>query len=378
MQEKFKAPASVLGIARNKVRRPTAIVIINTTASTRTRKTVGLAWLYTILFFIAINMLVFIGEMNADWLAYEYLFNSGGGWLSDQGRDHGFLFLNEAAKSYISYEAFRIIFGLYFLAFVTWFTRRWRPHLANDTYLWAYAGLLPLLIPKFTVQIREGLADTLILVAFTFLFERERNYCGIKALWPTILLLIAAATIHSGTLIFSGGLVIAYATYTLTKRFSQRYEALFPVLITVISAFLFLYFADWDSLLRTAAENVLGDLPEEQADTEFAKAAYWTVKCLAVLFLAWNVHITQFKQRIFSIFIRYAVYAILPALQLIVVYLIFSGYPKFIDSAAVRAYHTVFYVVFALASLTTKAKPTTALIALFLLVDEYRAMIALL
>lgn len=332
-------------------------------------------WAVAVLGFIAINMLYFVGDLNADWASYEYLFDVDGGWLSDQGRDKGFLGLMAAAKAISDYEHFRLAIGIYFFVFAVLFFRRWRRHLTNETYFWAFVGLLPLLVPKFTVIMREGLAVTLVLVSFTILFEREKLYRGVKALWPSCVLLAVAASIHSGTIVFLAALTIPAMVGHLTMASTPNRAVRNAAVLTVVGISTFLYFADWDRLLRLAAESLLGDLPTEESDIDSSKSLYWAVKCLTVAYLAWKIRATEYRQPAFSMFMRYTAYAVIPALQIIVIYLVFAGYPKFIDASAIRAYHTVFYSVFSLAALTTRATPLTAIIATALLVDEYRVMI---
>lgn len=338
------------------------------------RRKQSTGWILALLAFVALNLLYFVGEVNSDWAAYEYLYESGGGWLSDRGRDVGFLRLVEVVKVFGTYELFRFLIAAYFFAFAVWLFKRWRYYHTNKTYLWAFAGLLPLLIPKFTVQIREGLADTLMLVAFTLLFERERRYGGVKALWPTVLILTFAANIHSGTIIFLAALLIPYCVYSLTKFFDTRNVVRNAVVLTVAAICIFLYVADFDTFLRVAAEEVLGTLTEKEVETGVFKQIYWAAKFLSVGYLAWQIKGAQYRQPAFSMFMRYTAYAVIPALQIAVLYLIFAGYPEFIASVAIRAYHTVFYAVFALASLTTRATPLNAAVAAALLLDEYRVM----
>ena len=345
-----------------------------TPARLRRRKNRHSAWAVALLGFIAINLLYFVGELNADWAAYEYLFNVGGGWLSDQGRDKSFLGLMAAAKALGDYEHVRLVIAIYFCAFAVLFFRHWRRHLTNKTYLWAFVGLLPMLVPKFTVVVREGLAATLVLVAFTVLFEREVRYRGFKALWPSCVLLAAAASIHSGTIVFLVALLVPVVVSHLTMASTPNRAVRNATVLTVVGISIFLYFADWDQLLRIAAESLLGDMPAEESDIDTSKSLYWGVKCLTVAYLAWKIRATEYRQPAFSMFMRYAAYAIIPALQAVVIYLVFAGYPKFIDAAAIRAYHALFYSVFALAALTTRATPLTAIISTVLLIDEYRVM----
>lgn len=345
-------------------------------ASTKARlyKTRHSGWTLAVLVFIAINLLYFVGEINADWAAYEYLFDAGGGWLSDQGRDKGFLGLMAAAKMIGNYEGFRFAIGIYFFSFAVLFFKHWRNHLTNKTYLWAFVGVLPMLVPKFTVVVREGLAATIVLLAFTILYEREKRYRRIAALWLPCVLLAVAASIHSGTIIFLVTLIVPTLVGHLTMTSSPTRAVRNAALLTLVGISVFLYIADWELLLRIVAENLLGDMPTDESNIDTSKSLYWLVKCFIVTYLAWKIHATEYRKPAFAMFMRYAAYVIIPALQVIVIYLVFAGYPKFIDAAAIRAYHAVFYCVFALVALTSKATPLTAMIAAVLLIDEYRVM----
>jgi hypothetical protein len=331
-------------------------------------------WIAVILLFVALNIIYFTDDLNPDWKSYLRLFEEDGAWLADRGRDPGFVFLIDILKSVGNYEQARILFGTYFLIFTAWFLCRWKQHLGNNTVLWSFAGLLPLLIPKYTVQIREGLAQTLVLLAFTLLYERERRLKLMRATWPAFLLLGLAGTIHGSTLLFFLATLIPFSVHYVFRFLSNQITLRISATLSAIGIAIASFTVNWDEIALDAASAFLGDLSNLEAETNSFKVIYWGGKCLLVFYLMGQVNKIAPQLVVFGNFMRYTTYVIIPALQLIVLYLVFSGYPGFISSAAIRAYHTAFYVVFALVSLTTRTTPVNFFIATALLLDEYRVM----
>jgi hypothetical protein len=336
-------------------------------------------WALALLGFIAINLLFFVGgDRNADWDAYEYLFNSGGGWLSDAGHDVGFIVFMKTIGYIGGYGSFRLVVGVYFLGFTIWIYKKWWPLLAASTHLWAFIGLLPLLIPRFTVQIREGVADTFVLAAFTVLYKREQRFSGLKALWPTVALLILAATIHSGAAIFLGALLTPYLVYRLTRRLGVRRFVAISVGLTVSFICFYIYLQGFDSIIGAIPKD-MGDLDaggDEAGSFNDPKVWYrWSRFIIVMVVILW-VSKATYRQPAFSMFMRYMALAVLPISQAAILYLGYAGYPLAAISILSRFASTCFCVIFALTSLTTRATPINGLIVFIFLLDEYRVMTA--
>ena len=142
--------------------------------------------------------------LNPDWLAYLSIFGDEGAWLSEQGRDPLFLFLVDLARNALgpdSYEDFRAITGLYLGAFTALlaFGRVLRPR-AGEVSSWALiAVILGFALTRFTIQIREGIAATLILWALASMISSSTRAKGSRLAW---ILLLAAALIHVGTAVY--------------------------------------------------------------------------------------------------------------------------------------------------------------------------------
>lgn len=331
-------------------------------------------WTLLFLAFTLGNLLHFIGEANPDWYSYQTLFEEQGAWLAERGRDPTFLGLMEFFALIGSYEAFRLWVGLYFLIFTFWILNRWARHVPELSVFATFLSLAPLLMPKFTVQIREGLAQTVVLAALTLLFEQHRR--GPRAGLPLmpLLLLAVASTIHAATAVLVAAVLIPLAALRLGGAAGARLVLPIAVAMTLLAAAAGLYVIGVGDLLRDAASRLLGELQQEEARIDSAKAAYWSAKVIALGYLAVRVRRCDLGQTAFGLFTRYATYALAPTFLLLAVYLIFTGYPAFIASAAIRAYHTVFYVVFALHCLVSRPRAGTAAVAGLLLLDEYRVM----
>ena len=93
---------------------------------------------------------------------------------ADQGRDPLFLLLMGSMSALLGpdgYESFRIVLAAYFAVFTYWLLRGRHVPADGRRHRWPLLllGLLPFVAPRFTIQIREGLALTLVLVGLVLL-----------------------------------------------------------------------------------------------------------------------------------------------------------------------------------------------------------------
>jgi hypothetical protein len=331
--------------------------------------------------FIITCLLHFVGRENADWEAYENIFKTGGAWLFYQQRDPAFLGLISFFKSYIcsDYNDFRFAVGSYFFIFTCWVAIRWRKSTRFDNYIFSYAGVLPLFFPKFTVQIREGLAQTLVFAAFTILIHREFRYLRMKALRPVAPLLIAAAYFHSSAVIFFAALLAPQIFISLTKPFGMKPKRTVAALVFLTLAALAIAF--YTGILAAWAASTASDFYEgfRPTDTELSaeKIIYWIIKSCIVIYLILQVRrISAFLPRrsLFHDFIKYTTYALIPCLQLVIFFLIMAGNSANVASAVIRLYHSLFYMVLALFAFIIPKNRVLIPIIIFLLYDEYRVL----
>jgi hypothetical protein len=312
-------------------------------------------------------------ESNADWEAYQYLFYEGGGWLLDTGRDVGFIALQNLLAQAVDYEGFRLVVAVYFVAFTFWLLNAWRPMAIVDRHLIGFVALLPLLYPRFTVQIREGIAITLVLAAFT-LMERA-HFKRRSALFLPLILMLAAATVHGGVAIFAGLVLVAAAQKAL--RLHSTITVFFGGLLVLAAAGAQVAYSVWASAAENVADSVYSGYKESTSESDAAKAVYWMARCFMVWYLAVLVRkcAGTFAPLIAN-FLRLSAYVIVPLVQVVTVSLIFSGQSAYVASAAIRLLNLVFFVTLALVAFRVrKTWPLLAMVAV-LLADQQRVMMA--
>lgn len=108
-----------------------------------------------------------ISPLNPDWLSYQIIYQFDGVWLSEQGRDPAFLAFNSLISSVIgpdAYELYRVVLASYFLIFVAvvTFGLIFTIHARGWGCVALGLALTFLGFTRFTIQIREGIAVTLI------------------------------------------------------------------------------------------------------------------------------------------------------------------------------------------------------------------------
>lgn len=147
---------------------------------TQPKSNIGKAWIGTTLVFFGLGGLLWIGfsEFNPDWLSYLIIYETGGAWLAEYGQDPAFLLLIVFANYLLGpagYELFRLILSIYFLFFsaaivlgkiipITY--SRWLP-------LQLSLAIISFGFTRFTVQIREGVAATLILFGLACIMKGD-------------------------------------------------------------------------------------------------------------------------------------------------------------------------------------------------------------
>src|SRR6185312_10951116 len=137
--------------------------------STRTR--------YSPWWFFALIMVLFgallqlsMSKLNPDWFSYQLIYESKGAWLSDQGRDPVFLILTAYLAKLFGpqgYEASRIFLAFYFLLFVALLSSGciFKLNRTKGAYVFLMVALVYLGFTRFTIQIREGLAMTPVVLS---------------------------------------------------------------------------------------------------------------------------------------------------------------------------------------------------------------------
>jgi len=128
-----------------------------------------------------------LSELNPDWGAYQVMYDSGGAWLAEAGRDPAFITF--VAFSYTvlggdGYEAWRTWLAAWFVLFSFLVAcGKVIPSPAMlagrpvELSLWAIAiGLTYLGCTRFTIQVREGLAISIALIGLGLLIRHHQAW----------------------------------------------------------------------------------------------------------------------------------------------------------------------------------------------------------
>ena len=219
-------------------------------------------------FFVALGLgsLLWLGfsNYNPDWQSYKLIYETSGAWLSDQGRDPLFLLLIALFTSTFgpsSYEAFRLVISFYFLFLSTVIAWGRIIPIAHSRWMAIQfpLAIISFGITRYTVQIREGLATTLILLGFTCIMRSDANSNPMKRqilIWLGFTLVGCAVLIHLGTIFIFAGLLLAIFTQRAGKIKASRMKYIWA--IVSIIGFLFLGWVAVGGLLALVNSSELG------------------------------------------------------------------------------------------------------------------------
>lgn len=151
-----------------------------------------------------------LSEFNPDWAAYQAIYDLGGAWLAEAGRDPAFTAIVAFSHAWLGgdgYEAWRTWLAAGFVLFSLALARGWViPPLQRAAGSGAEFGLLAIAVAgiylgctRFTIQIREGLAITIALVGLGLLVRRSWSEGPAAGGWAGWSLLVWASLMHLAT-----------------------------------------------------------------------------------------------------------------------------------------------------------------------------------
>lgn len=255
-------------------------------------------WLNVLIVVLGLGSLLWLGfsNLNPDWQSYQLIYETSGAWLSDQGRDPLFLLLIALSTSLFgpsSYETFRLILSFYFLLVST--VIAWGKIIPITHSRWLALqfplAIISFGITRFTVQIREGLATTLILLGFACIIRSDAtiNFMRQRILiWIGLALVGCAVLIHLGTIFIFAGLLLAIFTQRAGKIKANRMKLLWAF-VTIIG-FIFLGWVAVGGLLTQVSSTELGISERirftDEANLTLPKLLLWCGYGLACVFIA--------------------------------------------------------------------------------------------
>lgn len=323
-------------------------------------------------------------DFNPDWLGYAEIYQQTGAWLAEQGRDPLFVVLTGTLRTLLgpdSYDAFRLVVAAYFAGFTVLLLRGRVIPYGNRVHRWPLLllGLLPFVAPRFTIQIREGLALTLVLVGMAVLAGGSRQRTDPPA-WPAVLLFVAAAALHSGVAILLLALIAGLLIGNLCAH-QSRVESwlLLSAALTAVTlaAALAIFGIATDNGTR-AIETIYGAVADENATLSLAKWAYWLAYGLGVATVAARVHALygspQLPSRLRPV-LGVVAMVMLPAIYVAALLLLAGGAPAIAVSGAARLMNMLLSVTLLVLALRGALTLRLGLFALLVLVDQGRVIL---
>ena len=319
--------------------------------------------------------------LNPDWFGYQLIYEDGGSWLAEQGRDPLFLLLISASHTVFGadgYVAARTALGAYFIAFsyflcVGRVLPLGRP---GPTLVSLMIALLMFTATRFTIQIREGLAMTLVLLALRPVLLRD--------IMParTWLLMGCAVLIHAGTLLLLATLLLA--TLLLTRWSSARplsavrVHALlkqfspFAAVAGGLLAGLVLVSGGTDAIVDT-----LYDTSSASNTTLFTKFVYWLAVGAANVLIAREASqafASRYSTGRAEVFAGLLALIVLPAIYSMIIVQLLAGGPSVLISGTARALQMVLALLVLLTALRRSLSMPVKLVVVLLIADQGRTV----
>jgi len=310
------------------------------------------------------------------------LFEQSGSWLADQGRDPLFLWLMRfAAAAFGSdgYADFRFALAIYFVAF-TWLlcSGRVLPFVAGPPHLFPLlVALLLFAGTRFTIQIREGLAMTLVLCAIAQVWDaRPRGQHPFRAL----ALLIVATLVHGGVVLLAAAFALAWIVARPGAAQGRR-KAPRPWAQTALVALLAGGLATTIALGTDAGSRFVYALAEGRAEAEgatAAKFAFWGLigACSAVIAAgAMRTVSTPGTPPVLRVFVRILASFALPAIFGAVLAELAANASAVLISGTARSMQMITGLLVLLLAWRRAFTWPIALAALTLLADQVRVIV---
>ena len=328
-------------------------------------------------------------DLNPDWLGYAAIYQNAGAWLADQGRDPLFVLLMGTMSTLFGpdgYETFRVVLAGYFAVF-TYLLLRSRQVPAdgrNQSWPLLLLGLLPFVAPRFTIQIREGLALTLVLIGLALLNRAApaapAQTASRTALWPAVLLFGAGAALHSGTAVLLLALLAALAVRHVCAG-AARLElwlllSLGLVAVATSAVVSTLGLATPEG--RALVDELYGLLADEDATVSAAKWAYWSAYGLGVVTLAGRVRALYQRGKLpngLRPVLGMVALVMLPAIYVTALVLLGAGMPAIVVSGAARLMNMLLSVCLLVLALRGELNLRLGLFCLLVLVDQARVIV---
>jgi hypothetical protein len=285
------------------------------------------------------------GDANPDWQGYEDVFAGEGAWLAAQGRDPLFTSIVQGAYALLGdggYEQFRSLLLAYFIAVAALIAHRLVQGPSPGVLDAAVVALavVAIVVTKFTVQVREGLALTALVGAFWR--ERRADDGEGAGRVATFLLFLAAGMVHAGMLLYLAAWAVAWLLARLLPASirSGAFDRVLLALAVLVGFAVVRSLSAFDSLFE--ALDLLGISAEAEAEGSLAKYGYWMV--MGTMVLALRSALTESARGEpapgVQAFVRIHASLIMPAAYFASLFMVLGGTPAAFTSLGIRTLQT--------------------------------------
>lgn len=339
---------------------------------------------------IAVCLMVFlVDQFNPDWIGYELIYLSGGSWLVDQGRDPLFVSLMSIAATILGpdgYPLFRWILAAAFAFFILLLMSGKVIPYGFQLYpsLGVLIAALPLLVPRITVQIREGLAMMFLVTAVGVLLRMEaklavakQEHGAAKKIALAIVLFAFGFGIHAGTIVLFISFFLAFFIKQRTTDYRRR-ENFFINIFTIF----FITFSIFSTIFISTTSwgvgvilNIFGWLVDGNNSMSIEKWFYWIFYGCGIFGLrALTIELAAGTSlgAITRTFALILAKAWLPAFYFSALTLLIFGAPPIAVSALSRTLNMIVAFLFLLNAFRGRTRIWHSLFALFVLIDQAR------
>lgn len=342
----------------------------------------GSGWLSTIACVSPIALLMFTvtGFSNPDWYSYQIIFEDDGGWLSEQGRDPLFLLVVTISRFFFGpegYSSFRTAIAIFFILFTVSLYRGYILSHISGTPIW-HTFIVAILVlggTRFVIQIREGLALCIVLLALRPIWETSTK--PPRPVQTSVGLAIAAA-VHGGMLFLLGTFIFAWLLDKVQWR--RRHPAarsrgtmLVSLLSGALIGFIIVNSTITPELVDTYA-------PREAIESRgvLAKTAFWGLIAICSLVIANEAQDVMRKKvapNVLRNFVSLLGVVVLPLIMGMQLTLVVTEAQAVIVSTGARVLHLTVGLLVAIAALRGGLRIPGVLAASLLLIDQVRVAI---
>jgi hypothetical protein len=315
------------------------------------------------------------GPLNGDWIGYAQLYDEQGGWLLDEKRDSGFLFILKIAHLLFGrygYEVFRFALSTAFTIFAVWLVSAMprQSRVAQFSSLATALIVISIFSLKGFVQIREGIAFLCILIPIVSTFARRRG-----GLVSILLGTIAALAFHSGTIVLAVMWLISLfllliPTSAIINQIFNRAVLGGSILIGAgFAVFISLHVNEFRFLLDDYGFNL-----HVKTASGFWKDLYWLLLGLIMLKIRADLitSVTGMEKFAYYYCLMIASFA-MPMMYGVCVVLVAVNFAfPALTSIPIRLFFTVTELAMVIIALRGRVNYATVFISIFMLADRLR------